>query len=259
MSRKLRVLLPLAGLALCLWACDLAQAQDRRQGGGRFGGGSRFGERQQDPVSLLRNDAVRKELEIEGGQQEELSTISREMREELEKEIAELRQRIQAKYRTKIDDVLLPHQSKRLDEISVQLRGLDALRDPDIVEKLGLSDSQQKQIAQSREDFSQKLRAALRPQDGERPNFEGLREKMEQMRKDRDESVLSVLTTKQRNQFDDLKGEAIDRSQFSRGGFGQGRFGGQGGDRGQRGQGGRRPGQGGRGGGDRPRRPGGDT
>jgi hypothetical protein len=57
-----------------------------------------------------------------------------------------------------------------------------------------------------------------------------MREKFQNLRKENDEQLLAILTTKQREQFGEMQGEKfeIDMSQLGRGGFGGRRPGGDG-------------------------------
>ena len=85
---------------------------------------------------------------------------------------------------------------------------------------------------------------------------EGMREKIEKMRKDMEGDVLGVLTSDQKKKFEEMKGEKFEMPEGAfgrggRGGFG-GRGGGEQGGRGGRG-GGEQGGRGGRGGGERQR------
>ena len=122
-----------------LSSVSLVQAQGPRPGGGApgFGGGGG-----NDPLSLVNNPAVRRELEVDDDQAQEV----RELREQMEREVQAAREKIAAQYAEKLNSVLLPHQSDRLLGISIQLRGVGALQDPIVAKKLGLGESQQKEL-----------------------------------------------------------------------------------------------------------------
>jgi len=159
--------------------------------------------------------------------------------------------RKQAEERTKIEkeklnEILLPHQMKRLDEIYVQVLGVRALQDPEVSKKLGITTRQKEQIEKVQNESRESIRSQMESlfQSGDR---EQIREKMTEFRKESDNKVLAILTASQKKTFEQMKGEPLELPEDAlRGGGGRGgRGGGQGGrDRGQ--------GQGGQG---RPQRP----
>ena len=268
----------------------------QRPGGGQGGGGFRGGQGQQgggfrggpgggfgsrggggSSMGLLRIEAVQTELEISPAQKEALDKLAeqgrgerpdignfREMSEEERREAFE-KMRTQAEERAKemmgqLEEVLLPQQLERLQQISLQIRGVQALEDPEVAKKLGITEEQKTKLAEAREAQGEKMREKMREmfQGGGGPQGD-LRESMMKMREEMEKDILSVLTTSQQEKFEEMKGEKFEMPQMmGRGGFGQGGQRGQGGPGGQRGQGGpggqRGPGgaQGGRRGGDRP-------
>ena len=158
--------------------------------------------------------------------------------------------RKQAEERTKIEkeklnEILLPHQMKRLDEIYVQVLGVRALQDPEVSKKLGITTRQKEQIEKVQNESRESIRSQMESlfQSGDR---EQIREKMTKFRKEADGKVLAVLTAGQKKTFEQMKGEPLElpedalRGGGGRGGRDRGRGGGQGGrdrDRGQGGQG----------------------
>jgi hypothetical protein len=174
---------------------------------------------------------------------EELGKKRAELVKESEKGLAEL---------------LTEAQSKRLDEIALQLMGIRALANEDVAKKLKLSSDQKKGVEdalKSAEDDRRKMFEEMRAggQAGGAGGFEGMREKMEEARKKGEDKLLAVLSDEQKKQFEDMKGKAFEvdrRALFS--------FGGRGGQPGGDGGGGRGGQPGGRpagNGGGRPQRP----
>jgi hypothetical protein len=201
--RCLRFLLAVSAV-VALSAFLAAEAQAQRPGGFGFGG---F---QQDPISLLRSQAVRTELEIDEDQAKQVEAVRREMDEELNKS----RQEISAKYLAKVEKVLQPHQAQRLREINLQLRGLAALNDPEVAKKLGLSEAQLKEITTKREEGNTKIQEARR--DGGGFNRETL-EKIREIQQEIDQSVLNVLSDSQKKEYETMKGKEFDRTQLFQG------------------------------------------
>ncbi|NQV28516.1 MAG: hypothetical protein HQ518_29540 [Rhodopirellula sp.] len=135
-------------------------------------------------------------------------------------------------------------QSKRLDEIALQLMGIRALTNDDVAQKLKLTSDQKKGVEdalKAADEDRQKMFEELRTAGGGAGGFEGMREKMEEARKKSDEKALAVLSVDQKKQFEELKGKPFEvdrRALFSFGGRG----GTQGGGGRPGGAGGRRPG-----------------
>jgi hypothetical protein len=147
--------------------------------------------------------------------------------EEREKRFAELRQKGEAmnkEVQKKVEGVLLDHQLARLKEISLQVRGIAALQDPEIQAALGVSAAQKEQLAKVSEENREKMGELFRGF-GQGGNREEMRQKMDQARKEANDRTLAVLTAAQKEQFEKMQGEKIE-IELPRGGF-QGR--GQGG------------------------------
>ncbi len=183
-----------AVVVLSALLADDAQAQ--RPGGIGFGGFQ-----QTDPISLLRNAAIREELEIEADQAKQIEAVRERMTADLDKS----RREITAKYQGEVDKVLQPQQAERLQQISLQLRGLAALTDPEVSKKLSLSEAQLKEIATKREEGQKKSQEV---QGFDREAFDKRRE----IREETDKAVLGVLSEDQQKQYTALKGKEFDRA-----------------------------------------------
>lgn len=225
---------------------------------GGFGGPGGFGS---SLMFLLQNDAVKKEIELLDDQSASIEKLAEEMRskreerprvdfrnlseQEQEKAYAEMRVRREKEAtaaNAKLAEILLPHQLKRLREISVQLRGTRALTDAEVATQLKLSDAQKQKLEDVMRQNSEAVWKLFRE-----GNRDEAMAKMEALRKEGEQKVLAVLTPDQKAQFEKLKGEPFKMPEggFSRGGFGS-----------RRGEGGRPEGAGNRPerGGDRPAR-----
>ena len=151
----------------------------------------------------------------------------------------------QKKEDAKVAEILLPPQLARVKEIRVQLMGLRALSDTEVIAKLSITTAQQKQIKEipekareasgkTREEAMAKLREA--PQEERRELmqelFSGFREKAEAQQKETDTKVLAVLSAKQKTGLEGLKGkpftlvrETRNRTGAQRGAQGRGQQG----------------------------------
>lgn len=247
-----------------------------RAEGGRFGGPGmmfgRGGQRGGDQllVGLLAMDAVRDELKLDEAQREGLRKLSERNRperpdfdfraaSEAERAAFATRMREQAAARAaeakeQLEELLLPGQMERLEQIALQVQGPAALAtDADIAKKLELSDEKVAAMRQEIEANAEKTRE-LMVSAGREQNFDGFREKAQAMRQELEEKLLGQLTSEQRAKFEELKGAKFDmpeRPAFDRGGrggqrgpgaLGGGRRGGEAGE-GRRGEG-RRGGEG---------------
>ena len=283
----------MVGLAAILVSDVMAQGRGGRGGGpggrgggpggfgggfGGFGGGpGGFGGMQTDPtLGLLQIPEVRAELDLFPDQEAALAKLneqrgetlrgggidfrglrdaSEEERREAFQKMAEQRQEAEKKLREQLEEVLLPDQMERLEQIGIQVQGVQALQTEKVAGALKITDAQKQKFDEVRESMGRKMREAF--QDGNREN---MRQIFADMQAESEEEILAVLTSEQKSQFDEMKGEPFEmpeRRGFGRGGPGGpgfggpggggppggGRFGGRGGDRGGQ-DGGRRRGGG---------------
>ena len=223
-------------VALSITTAAVAQGPGQRRGPGSGGGFGDFG-----GTSLLRNEAVQKELELVDEQMEKLTKLGEEMRaefgemfkgmrdlssEERREKFEGLREKmtgIREKLQKDVDGILLPHQRDRLSQTQFQMqnrgRGTSgALGNDRVAEQLGITEDQKEMLA--------KIGVEVR---------EDMAKKMQKIREEAQEKLMSVLTPEQKAKFKKLSGEPFEmpRPDFGR------RDSGRGGDRG----------------GDRPRRP----
>jgi len=213
-------LMTLAAITLssAAWGQPGPGGPPNRPGGGPGGpgmpfGGPFMGGMLWSPYPLLAADSVAKELELTDDQKAKIKAINEramadmgaafeELRDlepqERQKKMADLRGTMekQRKETNKaIEGVLLDHQLKRLKEIFIQVRGEQALRDPEVQEALGLTQDQKNKIR----------------------------------------SIFEILNDDQKAEFEKMKGDKFDVSTIRMGGprgFGPGGFGpGPGGER----------------------------
>ena len=148
----------------------------------------------------------------------------------------------QAKIREQLEEVLLPEQMERLEQIEVQQMRAGALMNERVATELKLTAKQKEDLAKKAEEAREEVISKMRElfQGGDREN---MREKMEEAQKDMETKLVSVLTSEQKKAFEDMKGEPFEMpAPQGRGGFGGrggaggpgGGPGGRGGDRGGR-------------------------
>jgi hypothetical protein len=216
-----------------------AMAQGRGGDGGGFGRGM-FGGGNTNSLMLLMNEKVREELDLVDDQVEELTALQEEMQtemrdmfsgmrdmdqEERQSAMEKMRDEMTKKtesFQKKVDEVLLPHQQKRLKQLTFQSQsrgrgGVGGLLTSDTMkEELDITSEQEPKITEAAEKAAEEMQAELKK----------LQAKTE-------EKILSALTETQRKKYRELVGEAFD--------FGN-QFGGRGGGGGnQRGGGNQSP------------------
>ena len=247
MARKYGLLILIGFLGAALLASEV-QAQP---GGGQRGGGQRGGGRgMMGPgggggmmlITLVQNEKVQKELDIDADQKTKLTELATEQRramrnafsslpqdlspEEQRTKMQELMKENQDKLMEKMGKILLPKQLERLKQILLQAQGSMALSDPDIIAALKITSDQQDQMKKIREDAMEKSRDELSGLSGAER-----RTKMQEIMKEIDKKVLEVLTSDQAAQLEKMKGAKVDfdLSTIMRGPGGRGGRGGAGG------------------------------
>lgn len=246
----------------------------RGQGRGGQGGGNRSSRgfvRGGDPtMGLLRVEEVQAELQISPEQEEALMKLSekarqrpegmdfskvRQMSEDERNEFFAKMREDQAKKseeaKEQLEEVLLPPQLERLNQISLQQRGVQALGDEAVASELDISDEQKEKLAEVREGLRDTMRSRIqelmKKAGSEGGGFD--REMFSKVQEELQEEVLGVLTSEQRAKFEEMKGEPFEMPSRNQGLGGSGGSGGSAMGGGGRGRGGR--GDRGRGDGDR--------
>lgn len=244
--------------------------------GGRGGGGFGFGTPSlgQMALGLLRVEEVRAEVELMPDQEEALKKMgeqgrperpdfnfqeaSEEERQEFFAKMQKQREEQNVKMQEQLEEILLPDQFDRLQEIAVQVLDVNALTVKEVTEELKMSESQSEELKEVQTKLRDEMRAKMGEifQGGGGGDRDAMREKFAQLREENNKKVLDVLTSEQRSDFEKMKGEKFEipegamRNMF--GGGRGGRGGGPGGGAG--GRGGRGGGPGGGEGGERQRR-----
>ncbi|HBJ39031.1 MAG TPA: hypothetical protein DDZ51_30650 [Planctomycetaceae bacterium] len=224
---------------------------------------------------LLGREEVRTEIKLMPDQVEGLRKMAERMRPErpdfdfrsaTDEERSAFMAKMQAQQaeraadaKAQLEELLMPEQFERLEQIALQTQGAMALINPEVAEKLGIgkeiTEAMTKDMTASQEEGREMVQSMMREQN--REAAAGLREKMEEMRKALETKLVAHLSDEQKTKFEEMKGEPFELAPMPFGG--RGGPGGPGGPRGA-GPGGERRGPEGRGpegrerGGDRPER-----
>lgn len=188
--------------------------------GGFMGFGGGFGMMGFSPTQLLNREDVRKELELLDDQITQLNALEQKTRERMrdafprptppgqeggrdqrrdqgerkpQTDFRQVFERINKETRTEVEKILLPHQLKRLDQISAQLRmmgGGMSLLSSDVARDLGVTGQQRDELRPKVEEIEQETR----------------KQEAELRRKSR-EKVIQLLTPDQQKKLKDMIGE----------------------------------------------------
>jgi len=211
------------------------------QQGGRGGRGGGFRGRGGGPLGMLQQEGVGDEIMLLDDQKADIEKIQTDYRESMRTameearesgdrgQIREIMDEKRKEMEEQMNDVLLPHQVGRLEQLSVQSRmqrsGADgALASTEIRDRLGLSEEQLEQI-----------------QEIARESQTELQKKVAELQKEARQKVLGALTPKQQEMWEELVGGEFKFAERTRGGRGarggQTQGGGGAGRRGNRGGG----------------------
>jgi len=233
------------GLVAVLMLCAASDAFAQRGGGRGFGRGFGGGV---SHMGLLRVDKVQEEINLTDEQQDQMQAARQELREarrgqggrgnfqdlsdeerqEFFARARERRQELNKAEKEKLSGILKDEQMKRLNEIYIQVAGGQALDDADVAAALKITDEQKEKLTAAHDEARDKQREAMGEirelfQSGDR---EAIGEKMAEIRKEANTIILAVLTDEQKQQFEEMKGDAIELSQDDlrrASGFGGGR------------------------------------
>ncbi|MCY2991874.1 MAG: Spy/CpxP family protein refolding chaperone [Planctomycetota bacterium] len=232
---------------VCLMAaavCRSASAQPGGRGpGGGFGAmGELFKSTDFFWARLLRSEKVQAELKLTDDQKAKLKELDektqaqfrelmprgeamqalRDLSEEQQKaKVAEARKKIEKfdnDQQDAIEKILKTDHLDRLEQIALQVRGLQAFEDKEVQDAVGLSADQKEKLKTLRDEATKKRSEIFASGD-----WQGMREKMTTLQKDTDAKITAVLTAKQLEKFEQLKGPKIDGDPselLGRGGFG---------------------------------------
>ena len=267
---RLRIFtLTLAALTLAMTMSAVeAQPGGQRQGGGFGGGATMGGARPVSITQLLQIEKVRKAAEILDEQVADIKTsvdkirqdarsnqgerpnfreLTEAQREEFFKKFRTQQETTNKKIQEAIEEVLLPQQVERLEEIRLQIQGVAALLTEPVQKSLKITAEQKTKfeaIQKGTQEKGQELFSGVREafQGGDREKAQAMmqeiREKMTAMQKEAEGKVLGVLTDGQKKEFKEMKGKPVEISpeelRPSRGGQGGQRQGGQRPEGGQR-------------------------
>ena len=202
----------------------MSQAQ-RGFGGGMMGGAG-------NPLMLLTRDDVKKDLALTDDQSEKLAPLTdpqqffpkiqkamqdagvdfQEMRTEAgQKKMAPIMEKIQADMKKEIEAILTPAQAKRLGEINVQFNGNRAVLQKDIAKAIGLTDDQNKSIAELQKKQGEAMRGLFQKLQSQEITREDMQESMKKNNEILDSEIGKLLTEAQKAKLKEMGGKKFEK------------------------------------------------
>jgi hypothetical protein len=130
-------------------------------------------------------------------------------------------QKVREEAKKLTEEVLTSDQKKRIKQIQVQMQGVRAFANADIVKELNISDDQKTKIKEITDEYAK----ASRELGGGRPMVGGQRPTAEQLAESRKkrtelsdktiEKIAAELTAEQKKIWADMIGEKVDTSKFT--------------------------------------------
>jgi hypothetical protein len=222
----------IAAVALAVASPAMAQGGGGRRGGfgGGFGGGG-------GGLFMLMIPEVQKELKLEETQIELLRGLMPQRgqggrrggedfrnlsEEERAKRIAEFRaeaEKRQAEQEKKIGEILDAKQVVRYKQLGIQRAGIRAISQKPVADQLKLTPDQRTKVQAALEAEGPAMRALFQGgAEGQRPDFQVLGPKMQEIRTATDAKLNAIMTSAQKTQFAGMQGAPF---KFPEGGFGR--------------------------------------
>ncbi len=165
---------------------------------------------------LLRDPQVHNQLKLSAAQQRELNAMNDELdgplwttRNQSAERSAETVRDLIARSRRRLKSILNARQQRRLEQIQLWTLGMRAFLRGDVIEKLKLSDQQQKQIREKIETTQAAVNKLLKQAQAGEPRGP-LEKQYAALRTDEQKEIIGLLRRDQQAVFSELLGERMD-------------------------------------------------
>lgn len=158
------------------------------------------------PLQLVDKPVIQNELDLAEVQLTEIKA----MKERQEKELQKLLDDKKKEYEKQLFEKLLPKQQSRLRQIVVQLKKNRSLQDEYVIQEIGLSEDQVKQINDIYTNNEKETEKLFQDIFARRVDPTTLREKGRQARAKLEEDLMGIMTEEQKKKFSELGGEPFD-------------------------------------------------
>ena len=169
---------------------------------------------------LLREAAVLDDLKLSGDQRAVLLKLNAEvdgpllsMRNKPAAESAKTFKELLSKTQSQMDDLLTQEQRTRITQIKLRVRGIKAVLNEEVVERLQLTDKQQETIKEIIAATSKEI-AELTKQQADGTPYATIAKKMRAVREQEQRDVLKALSTVQKRRLTQLFGRSFDLSKL---------------------------------------------
>ena len=180
--------------------------------------------------ALIGNPAVQKELKLTDEQTEKAKDFAEEYREKSRESMAKL-EGLEGEERMKkatelnmanskagmkdVNAMLKPEQAKRFGQIVFQMRGIEALTDPDHAKALKVTATQSEKVTSLLDDQRAEMREAMQDSGGDRA---ASMQKMVKIRKETTDKAMALMTPEQKTMYQEMSGEPFELPAMRRGG-----------------------------------------
>jgi hypothetical protein len=174
-------------------------------------------------AELLQNDSVQRELKLTAEQMEKLKALAKDFETRHKDEIArltrdkkdvaaflKLRQAAMEHFSTELPKVLTEEQLKRLDQIEMQLHGVQGLMRVDVQSDLKLTDTQRKAILEVLENLKKDAQTTMDSAKASSDKKEEVGRRITQLHKLATEKAFNLLTEEQKKAWTGLVGEPFE-------------------------------------------------
>lgn len=173
-------------------------------------------------MGVLMSPAGQKELGLSDEQVEKVRDLARSTGEQMREKMGSLQdldrqerrekmmdamREVQQSTRSKLKDILKADQIKRYDQINLQMTGINAFHQPEVAEKLNLTDEQKDKIASIESDLRKEMEGLREQNQGE------LRAAFQKMRQQQDEAkdkVVALLDDDQKAAWKEMTGKPFE-------------------------------------------------
>ncbi|MCI0458727.1 MAG: hypothetical protein L0Z62_17350 [Gemmataceae bacterium] len=157
---------------------------------------------------LLNQKPVQEDLKLTNEQTKKVGELQQKQRAALKganprERLAKMKE-VNDAIQKDIKEMLKPEQSKRLGQLQVQQRGLNAFFDPQIAKDLGLTPDQQRQVREAIQGVGQQRQTIIQANQG---NAQAIRDKLAELDKATMEGIVRSLTDEQRTKWKGMAGE----------------------------------------------------
>ena len=136
------------------------------------------------------------------------------IQEQIKSEVSSAVQKVLVDERKDLEKVLLSRQMKRLEQLQLQLLGLNAILAPRVIKELKVSDSQQKEIrkaiAKHRPKINRQKQKVAVVDSKDKAKRKGEKDKLDELLETAERELMDVLKVSQRSKFKKLLGKKFD-------------------------------------------------